>query len=616
MRQTGSTNARGGQHRVRRRRLQPYAWLGAGAVTLGVGAALVGGTGVAYADSNADKSPSSADSPSPGSKSTDSTSSSSSSAKSDSSATTKRTTARTARRSAASSSGGNLSARETSTQDTASAAAAASAGDTTGTAIDQSTATTTQATSIDPAPVKSRAAAQSTRVAVTTVTSTTTSVVGSPGAAVVLPAADPAPNMDSYLPSDQIVAGVAYDLGRQQLSNAQTALNQATWGSGNIVAGLVATVPQVMLASASVTLDYWAASNSGAQGFFASTANIPIIHQLAGGNLLVSMLLPSLAGAEMSTAALFLPLVDALTGGSAIDPVSNSVQAAILNTRVYGIVPVSMVATTEPVVYLSINGGPTIPVLVDTGSSGLVVTMDSVGQNNLGNPYCDGANNCTSGYSGGLTYHYQSYDTTVDFGNGIVTDTTAVNVVDQADEAAFLDFLSWGAKGILGIGANAYGPGPSVPTAALPGELSDGVMLYQGLFFGFAGLMVFGQNPMPVRTSVPGAPIAYLQVQVGNGQKTTVASIIDSGGVYGTLFQSLVGASSVAPGTKISVYSEDGSTLLYSYTTSSYNAPTVIPDSSDDPINTGYFAFQQGPVYINYAYDNPYGIGSTDFNYA
>jgi hypothetical protein len=38
-----------GRHQVRRR--QPYGWLGAGAVTLGLGAALASGSGVAHADS-------------------------------------------------------------------------------------------------------------------------------------------------------------------------------------------------------------------------------------------------------------------------------------------------------------------------------------------------------------------------------------------------------------------------------------------------------------------------------------------------------------------------------------------------------------------------------------
>lgn len=41
----------GARHRVRQhRRIEPYAWLGAGAVTLGIGAAALAGSGVAYAD--------------------------------------------------------------------------------------------------------------------------------------------------------------------------------------------------------------------------------------------------------------------------------------------------------------------------------------------------------------------------------------------------------------------------------------------------------------------------------------------------------------------------------------------------------------------------------------
>lgn len=43
-------NGRRGNHRAKSNRPEPYAWLGASAVTLGLGAALAGGTGVAYAD--------------------------------------------------------------------------------------------------------------------------------------------------------------------------------------------------------------------------------------------------------------------------------------------------------------------------------------------------------------------------------------------------------------------------------------------------------------------------------------------------------------------------------------------------------------------------------------
>ena len=124
--------------------------------------------------------------------------------------------------------------------------------------------------------------------------------------------------------------------------------------------------------------------------------------------------------------------------------------------------------------------------------------------------------------------------------------------------------------------------------------------------------MILGPNPLATRVSVPGAPDAYVQVSVNDGTKQTAYSIIDTGGVYGTLPAYLIdGGSAVPSGTKISVYSADGQTLLYSYTTAGANSPTVVPDG--ELMNTGYTPFQQGPVYINYA--APDRIGSTDFVY-
>ena len=46
----GSAQRKGGVHRVQPRHLEPYAWLGAGAITLGIGTALASGSGVAHAD--------------------------------------------------------------------------------------------------------------------------------------------------------------------------------------------------------------------------------------------------------------------------------------------------------------------------------------------------------------------------------------------------------------------------------------------------------------------------------------------------------------------------------------------------------------------------------------
>jgi hypothetical protein len=400
-------------------------------------------------------------------------------------------------------------------------------------------------------------------------------------------------------------------LAQQYIAQAQSELQQQTWGSGNVAAGLVSIAPQVLLAQAALALNTWETAVTPAQSFYASTSGVPIVHELAGVSLLGALLLPTLATTALNSAGLFLPLVGAFEGTGGITSVQNAVSTAALNGRVYALVPVTMRSTTEPIVYISVNGGPSTPVLVDTGSSGLVLTMASVGDADpLGAPTGTG----TSAYSGGLSYSYTTYTTTVNFGNGIVSAPTSVNIVDAAYEDAALAFFHQlgGASGVLGIGANAAGPGPvGIPTTALPGDLSQGVFLYQGLFLGIAGVMVFGPNPLPTRTSVSGAPDAYLNVKINNGSPTTVGAIVDSGGVYGTILSSMIGGGSSVPvGTRISVYTADG-VLLYSYVVTSQNRPTVITSGL---INTGYAPFQHGPVYIDYT--TPDGMGSTDFDYA
>ena len=113
--------------------------------------------------------------------------------------------------------------------------------------------------------------------------------------------------------------------------------------------------------------------------------------------------------------------------------------------------------TTEPVVDVSINGGPRVPVLVDTGSTGLVIPLRDVGLFNLGLPTGVG----TGAYSGGLTYFYVTFDTTMNFGNGIVS-STPVDVVVLSIPTPFGNFATGnGSAGIMGIGVNAGGPGPS-----------------------------------------------------------------------------------------------------------------------------------------------------------
>ena len=289
------------------------------------------------------------------------------------------------------------------------------------------------------------------------------------------------------------------------------------------------------------------------------------------------------------------------------------------NGKIYAKVPIQMKLGTQPMVNVKIAGGRNASLLLDAGASGLVTTRDKIGTASLGAKTGQG-NSC---FSGGLCYHYETYNTTVDLGDGAVA-TAPVNIVTdipgdpdyENSVANFKEFFSWGADGILGVGANTAGPGPvPIPTAAMPGELSDGVLIYQNAYpFGLGGYMILGPNLFPTKVSLPGAPDAYVKVSVNGGPPQDGAAIIDSGGVYGTLNRSLSPAvgTNVAAGTKIDVYALDGTTLLYTYTTQSGNSAT--PYIETGLFNTGNAPYAQNPIYINYGYDKPYGIGSMDFS--
>ena len=579
---------RGSQSVARHGRIQPYAWLGAGAVTLGLGAAMVGGTAVAMADTGT------------GAGAADTSASASSAAPSakSGSAVRKRPASRVSHTAPLSPGIGDPSP-----------AASVHTGPSTAPAVAATASASQQAVDAQKRPAALRAAAAISRPKVGATSANSASAL--PAAAPPGPGVDPSYNMQSYLPTEPIVPGAHVSLAQAEIGSAQAALTQQTWGSGNVVAGVASIVPQLFLAEAALSLSAWQNNMAGASQAVAATVGIPLIHQLTQVNLLVTMTLPTLAQAGLSGAALLMPLV------SLLGAVTAEAESLILQARsdgtVYAVVPVQMKAVTEPTVSVSINNGVRNSMLVDTGASGLLVTRDSA-PGYLGEPVTTGE--ITFSGDTTQTFHYTTYLTTVDFGGGAVTGPTAVNVVDAADAAAFKEFLAPSKTvGILGVGANTYGPGPdgyNVPTTSLPGELSDGFLLYQGALFGLFGVMILGPNPLATRVSVPGAPDAYVQVSVNDGTKQTAYSIIDSGGVYGTLPAYLLnGGSSVPSGTKISVYTADGQTLLYSYTTAGSNSPTVVPDG--ELMNTGYTPFQQGPVYINYA--APDRIGSTDFVY-
>ena len=340
---------------------------------------------------------------------------------------------------------------------------------------------------------------------------------------------------------------------------------------------------------------------------------------------------------------IFQPVIDAIAQAvnvvdpslaTSLDPgIDAGSAAAALPAAVVenATVPLTMVQT-DPEVDISVGGGPDIPVVADTGSVGLMVPWYDVGLQNLFNLASNLSHLTleTTGYGASPAgpnidiLYVQDPDTTVNFGNGIVTSPTTVDLAVFAYPASNSDLFNLNdyslpgylngvnADGILGLGAEdtLIGPPGNSVVTALPGDLSEGVLINET-----GGYLEFGPNPLSVYTSVPGAPLALgLAVSVGGGGIAPVDVVaVDSGGTVGTIpADILVGNPTVgeplSPGTEIAVYTSQGQ-FLYSYVTSAANSPTV---SSDPTMNTGWEAFQAYPVYVSYS---PANLGTTIFDY-
>jgi hypothetical protein len=293
-------------------------------------------------------------------------------------------------------------------------------------------------------------------------------------------------------------------------------------------------------------------------------------------------------------------------------------------------IPITVQEDTEPTVQATVDG-TTNTLLVDTGSSGLVLPWEDLGSNdftalenlfNLGSP----ANYGFSGYSGGVEYFYLTYnDVPVDYLGGTGLDTSApVDVEIFSYPTSFtspLNFESFVADndstGILGIGDSTSDGGPTVSPLEAAG--------YNGVTVDIpnvptsapeldGNLIVSPTNPGTAIATLDGAPIGTspLTETVKDGS-TTVGSApvyadIDSGGVYGTI-PSSIDSSTVAPGDTITV--SDGSTVLYSYTvgTDTPDGTSEAPGvgtgigTSTSPIDSGIEAFLGHPIYIDYTND-------------
>lgn len=349
------------------------------------------------------------------------------------------------------------------------------------------------------------------------------------------------------------------------------------------------------------------ASTAAAEGASASTA---FLDALTAIDPSAAADLGSLGLGTADTAGASGLDLGAIGSALSIDPLpaastpTDSVVAAAAGTPTGADIPISVQEGTEPTVDLSVNGGTEEPVLVDTGSSGLVIPWQDIGLSDLetlGFPTGIGIGT----YSGGVDYLYLTFDTSVDYGGILTTSDTPVDV----------EFLSWSSTGdapydfqqfaadndvvgILGIGDSASDPGPSVSPLEAVGY--DGVTVDVNPTSPDDDELVIGSNAGTPIASVSGAPISTLYESVDGGTPTEVSDDIDSGGVYGNIPSSLVSDDSVPNGTTISVYdSSSGGTPLYSYTVAS-DAPAVVSGTN---VDSGVEPFFDEPIYINYLDD-------------
>lgn len=166
---------------------------------------------------------------------------------------------------------------------------------------------------------------------------------------------------------------------------------------------------------------------------------------------------------------------------------------------------------------LLVNRGPTVPILLDTGSSSLVIPFWKIGWQNLGLP----TGFDVVHYGNGVSIVYADVPTTVDFGGGAATTPTSVHVgilpyprnLDSLVLIASGGAFGPNGNGILGIGPNV-GRMPSAGPATLSRPIAGPTQRRHPHRHSRRLHAVRPQHGHSI-TSVTGAPITVLNVQIG-----------------------------------------------------------------------------------------------------
>lgn len=280
---------------------------------------------------------------------------------------------------------------------------------------------------------------------------------------------------------------------------------------------------------------------------------------------------------------------------------------------------------------VELDGKP-VGVEVDTASAGLIVPITMLDTAKLG-PYT--GQNGVTGFAEWGQYFYKIYQSSLDFGDGMITAGTPIGVIyeiqtkNKRGEWETLHRSEWSKPEYASYVAPTMGVGSYVdplpsPVRTLPSSLADGFLMSGLSVDDFTGQLTFGPDPLSGGTTVGGWTYSNLTIDVSypsggcggdpdpctTGQQHVTATT-DSGGIGGGLSLSMLPQSmddldlqvgdTIPPGTTIAVYTPDGSTLLYT-TTVLNSDPLPVPTvwASSLGFNTGIRPFFQGPLYFSY----------------
>jgi PE-PGRS C-terminal aspartyl peptidase-like domain len=272
------------------------------------------------------------------------------------------------------------------------------------------------------------------------------------------------------------------------------------------------------------------------------------------------------------------------------------------------------VSFPREVVDISVAGGPSSQVLIDTGSTGILLPPQDVNPATLGAPTGSGV-----AHYGAGSETFTTYTASVNLGNGIVTAPTTVGVITSyTPSGSQTTYPGTDGIAIMGVGLNTGGasgnpgPLPTSPVQSLPGVLGQGVLVNAP-----GSALQFGANPLPAYASISGAPVTnpYVTITAPNmtsGSGIATGAFIDSGGTYGEVPSSLMPTGQqtdtfVPAGDIISVYTSQGGTLLYSQPVTGTTQGPFVSSS----FNSGIYPFTQTPIYLSYS---PSGVGTTYFD--